>query len=172
MGWVRNGTVYAPISQPITQEMFKNVNPWYVAPVIAPFPGYRPQPEVVEVWSSFYKTWTLPAELGILQIPLPFTEVPILRFSSVQQFCPSPEDASKGYMLEPLSSMKAQIYDLPYIWPQCLTFPRSRLDAAWRLFLSGPEPVIKSWGFRLPGPGEDVREDGSQNHLALALPNL
>lgn len=153
--------VYAPISQPMTQEMFPDLNPW--AP--APASGRRN----METWDSQRGSWVpLPAS-GVLSIPLPYTEVPLVRFSTMSRLRPDPREASKGQGLRPMPSIKGQLYDVPFIWPQQLRVPRNRLNASWCVTLAGPVPAIESRWVDGPGAGHLIWEDGSENDVALGL---
>lgn len=154
--------VYIPISQPMTQEMFPDLNPW--AP--PPESGRRN----METWDSQSETWVpLPASGG-LSIFLPFTEVPLVRFSTMNTVLPHPREASKGGVTS-MPSMKAQLYDVPFIWPQKLALCRHRLNSSWCLTMAGPVLAIESrWLDRDgPSPGHVFFEDGSENDVALGL---
>ena len=169
MGWVKNGQIHVPISQAITQEMFSDFNPWYVPP---PMPRITPwKPRAVEVWSSAGGQWEEPRTPGMLCILLPFNKVPLLRFKAVHPYRWQrlPEQASRGYLLPGLPSMKAQLYDVPYVWPEKLTFSTFTFRSVWKLSPGQPAASIKSWGADGPGAGESVRQDGSNDDLNMAV---
>ena len=165
LAWVFNEAVaFLPISQPFTQEMFPDLNPW--APV--PASGWRK----LQTWNSRRGKWEPLPESGVLPIPLPLTEVPLVRFSGATWIKLHPSEACKGGMVGAMPSIKAQIYDVPFIWPQRLPLNRYRLNASWCVTFAGRVPAIESRWVDVPGPGETVREDGSENDVALGLHGL
>ena len=164
IAWAKDGLLHIPLDQPIIQEMIPEINPWR-RPRTTPSSG--PQ-----VWSSSSGKWVLPHYPGEIRLPLPLTEVPAVRMGMERRLQPSPQDATAGIQLDPLSSMKSQMYDLPYIWPQQLTVPRMRFTGMWQLPPLGEEGgriQCRGGNWNALGRGPPLEEDGSQNHLTLAL---
>lgn len=143
IGAVKDGRIVIPLSQPITQQMFTCFNPWHPDSV---------EPFHVEVWSTHTKAWcpaTSPSPCIFL--PLDHIELPVLRFPwaclphGPQRerviIRPHPADkVARGRMqLTPMCSMKAQMYDLGYIWPEHFTYPRARYDMVWKVDASEHE---------------------------------
>ncbi|EPS92725.1 hypothetical protein FOMPIDRAFT_1020909, partial [Fomitopsis schrenkii] len=164
IAWAKDGLLHIPLDQPIIQEMIPEINPWRR-------PRTTPS-SVPQVWSSSSGKWVLPHYPGEIQLSLPLTEVPAVRMGMERRLQPSPQDATAGIQLDPLSSMKSQMYDLPYIWPQQLTVPRRRFTGMWQLPPPGFEGgciECRGGNWNAMGRGAHFEENGSENHLALAL---
>ena len=164
IGVVQNTEVYIPISQPITQQILPWINPWYEGNAIS---------SQIQAWSVVGGKWLDLADPSALRVALPLTEIPVLRLRSMRECRPHPDDIARGRaVLPPMCSMKAQMYDLPYIWPQGLRIPRSKHDGVWRVShnQSTPGVVIKPWGPHWPGVGAAVYPDNSANNGVLGNP--
>lgn len=164
IAFVRDNALHIPLAQPITREMLTGINPWYAHPYGVP----TVPPPVPQVWSSSEGQWVPPYHSGVMRIPLPLTEVPLVRMGSERFLWPSPGMTADGLSLDPMSSMKCQMYDLPYIWPQRLEVPRKRYTGIWALpYLPTRQDCIQCRGTWAYGHGAEVEEDGSGNSVAL-----
>ena len=158
MAWVSGNVVHVPLDQPITQEMLKGINRAYSAKA-----GERvPRDDPPRMWCSTTDSWVPTPSPGMLFIQLPLTEIPAVLLGNVPPYYRTPIWTGQGRDIPPLSKMASGLYDLPWIWAQGIQVPRRRLETAW-----GPT----GWfGIRAVVAGDEVEEDGSNNHVALGLP--
>lgn len=170
IGAVRDGGIYIPLSQPISQQAFTCLNPWH--PDSA-------DPVQIDLWSSREQTW-FPVPYGSLYLPLEHYALPLVRLPGGRTVGPPkpplisrrPHDNDMitcGFApTSPMCSMKAQMYDIPYIWPEHFRYPRSHYSTLWDIDRIQPN-AIKPYQLY---PDEIVWMDGHGNNRALGIKDV
>ena len=158
MAWVSGNEINILLDQPITQEMLKGLNRPYAARV----GQHVPHDEPPRMWCSMTSSWIPTPSPGRLRIQLPLTEIPAVLLGNSPPYYRTPLWTGQGRDIEPLSKMATGLYDLPWIWAQGIQVPRRRLETTW-----GPTGWYRIGAVEA---GDEVVEDGSNNHVALGLP--
>lgn len=149
IGAVRDGRIHIALSQPITQQTFNCLNPWHPdgADTVR-----------IDVWSSRAQTWH-PVAYNSLSLRLEHSELPVLCLPSGHRVGPPPPRVIERFPraadmiscgsgpTSPMCSMKAQMYDLPYIWPDHFRYPRAHYHAVWAIDRDQPYAIrpYKVW---------------------------
>lgn len=168
IGAVMYDSIVIPLSQPITQQMFTCFNPWH------PDGGH---PLDIEVWSTCAKTWCPVPSLSI-SLHLEYNELPILRLPSgrepfgprkqhqIIRLHPADNVALGRTWVTPMCSMKHQMYELQYIWPEYFRCPRSHYQSVWKVDRSSLDNAIQPYKEYAEVV---VYKDGEDNEKALGI---
>lgn len=167
IGLVKDGRILVPLSQPVTQQTFTCLNPWHEKGA---------NPVDIEVWSTGLKTWC-PVSSNCISLDVKHTELPVLRLprgrlctgppnrNTLNSMSHSAHSMALGRMpVAPMCSMKAQMYDLKYIWPKEFEHSRTHCNTLWKVDgdAISPYPNLRCI--------DDMWEmDGTGNELAMGL---